>query len=171
MQYWKEMMQWIYGDVLKSEGFWYSHPLKEISDLDEEQLFWVPDENSLCLLWHAGHIAHRERTHIAMIIRGIDGEIIPSPYEVFGPNWCSVEKMRKSIDSADNVMRWIENVRNESKEFISSLSEADFRKKPDTANGLTIGHWLFVTAAHGALHIGKMQILRNMLLQKRDNPC
>ena len=70
-----------------------------------------------------------------------------------------------------NVMKWIEKVRTESTKFIASLDEDDFHKVPPTADGLSIGHWIFITVGHGALHIGKIQMLRNMLQSKRDNPC
>lgn len=171
MSKWNELAHWMYGDVKTSRGFWYSHPLYEIRDLDEQQLFWVPDQNSLCMLWHAGHIAHRERTHIAKIIQGADGEVIPSQYEVFGVDWRSVEDIRESIDSVANVMKWIEEVRAESTNFVASLDESDFHRIPPTAHDFSIGHWIFITVAHGALHIGKIQLLRNMLQGKRDNPC
>jgi hypothetical protein len=171
MSKWNDLAYWMYADARTDRGFWYSHPLNEISGLDEQQLFWVPDENSLCMLWHAAHIAHRERTHIARIIQGIEGEIIPPQYEVFGVDWCSVDDVRESIDSVGNVIKWIEEVRDGSTKFIASLDEADFHKVPPTADGLSIGHWIFITVGHGAIHIGKMQLLRNMLQGDRDNPC
>jgi len=171
MSKWNELAHWMYGDARTGRGFWYSHPVYEIHDLDEEQLFWVPDERSLCILWHAAHIAHRERVHIASIIQGSKGEIIPPHYDVFGVEWCSVEDIRKSIDSVANVRKWIETVRDESTAFIASLDEADFHKVLPNADGLTIGHWIFITVGHCALHIGKIQLLRSMLERERDSPC
>jgi len=161
----------MYGDATTGKGFWYSHPVYEIHDLDEEQLFWVPDERSLCILWHAAHIAHRERTHIARIIQGVEGEIIPPKYEVFGVEWRSVDDIRKSIDSVANVTEWIGKVRDESSDFIASLDEAGFHEVPPDADGLSIGHWIFITVGHCAIHIGKIQLLRSMLEGTRDSPC
>jgi hypothetical protein len=160
----------MYGDVKRDRGFWYSHPLYELRDLNEEQLFWVPDDNALCLLWHAAHIAHRERLQIARIIQGIEGEIIPLAYEVFGAEWRSVNDVRAAVDSVDSVLAWIRDVRAASTAFIAALDEADVHK-PAANDALSTGHWLFITVGHGALHIGKMQVLRNMLLGQRDNPC
>ena len=60
MSEWNDLVQWLYGDVRTGRGFWYSHSLHSIGELSDEQLFWVPDETSLCMLWHVGHIAHRE---------------------------------------------------------------------------------------------------------------
>ena len=171
MSKWNELAHWMYGDLKTGSGFWYSHPLAEIHDLGEEQLFWVPDERSFCILWHAAHIAHRERTHIARLIQGINDEIIPPQYDVFGVDWCSVDDVRKSIDSVANVTKWIEEVRDESREFIATLDEAAFHKVLPDADGLTIGHWIFITVGHCAIHIGKIQLLRSMLEGKRDNPC
>ena len=171
MSKWNDLACWLYGDARTGTGFWYSHPLSDIRGLDEQQLFWVPDGTSLCMLWHAAHIAHRERTHVARIIQGVEGDIIPPQYEVFGVDWWSVDEVRESIDSVVNVTRWIEEVREESIKFIASLKEADFHRILPEAEGLSVGHWVFITVGHGALHIGKIQLLRNMLQGKEDNPC
>jgi hypothetical protein len=95
MSEWKEVAHWLYG-----RGFWYANPPREIEGLTEEQLFWVPDPKSLCILWHVGHIAHRERIHIGRFLQGLEGEIIPPRYRVFGPDWASVEDVRESIGFA-----------------------------------------------------------------------
>ena len=59
MSGWKALADFMYGDVRTDTGFWYSRPVWKIDGLTEEQLFWVPDPKSLCILWHVGHIAHR----------------------------------------------------------------------------------------------------------------
>lgn len=82
---WKDVSDFLYRDMLTDEGFWYSLPLWEIDGLTEEQLYWVPDPESLCIIWHVGHIAHRERTHVGKFFQGLQGEIILQKYEVFGP--------------------------------------------------------------------------------------
>ena len=203
MSEWKKLAQWMYGDVKTSRGFWYSHPLHEIRGLNEDQLLWVPDVNCLCMLWHVGHIAHRERVHIGKFLQGHEGPVIPGQYEVFGTNWCSVDRVRESIqplakartapgskrqnaeailsekdfasgsiDSVQGVLDWITDVRGKSTEFIESLGEDDFHKVPPTSeSGLTIGHWLFITVSHGAIHLGRIQMLRAMLEEKHDRPC
>ena len=172
MSKWKDLAHWMYGDVKTDRGFWYSHPLHEISGLEDDQLLWVPDTNCLCMLWHVGHIAHRERLHIGRFLQGLDGEIIPPQYEVFGTEWCPVEKIRESIDSVQGVLDWVEVVRRESTGFIESLNDEDFHKVPPTTEfGLSIAHWLFITVSHGAIHIGRIQMLRAMLEGKHDRPC
>ena len=138
----------------------------------EEQLFWVPDEKCLCMLWHVGHIAHRERTHIGVILQRLKVNIIPPEYEVFGPDWCPVERVRESVGSVKDVFQWIQKVRDESIRFIKSLGEDDWHKMVHThEDDLTIAHWVFLTVAHEAIHIGKIQLLRAMLEGKKDRAC
>lgn len=172
MSEWKDVALWMYGDVLRDRGFWYSHQLYAIDGLTEEQLLWVPDPKSLCILWHMGHIAHRERTHIGRFLQGLQGTIIPPQYEVFGTEWCSTEQLRQSIDSVQNVLDWVRDVREKSNEYIASITEDDFHSVPPTSEfDLSVAHWLFITVAHTALHIGKIQLLRALLEGKHDSPC
>ena len=174
MTTWKDVAQFLYADARKDTGFWYAHPLGEVQGLTEEQLFWVPEPKSLCMLWHVGHIAHRERTHIGKFLQGLEGEVIPPHYEAFGTEWCAVEQLRESIDSVSQVFEWVDQVRKDSKEFITSLSERDLLNvlpSSDFGAGLSIAHWLLITVSHGAIHIGRIQMLRAMLEGKNDRPC
>ena len=172
MSEWKKLAGWMYGDVKTGRGFWYSHPIHEIRGLNEDQLLWVPDAHCLCMLWHVGHIAHRERVHIGKFLQGLEGSVIPGQYEVFGTDWCSVEQVRESIDSVQGVLDWVTDVRGKSTAFIESLGEDDFHRVPPTSeSGLSIGHWLFITVSHGAIHLGRIQMLRAMLEGKHDRPC
>lgn len=172
MSEWNDLAHWMYGDVKTDRGFWYSHPLYVVDGLSEEQLFWVPDENCLCMLWHVGHIAHRERLHIGRFLQGIGEELIPAQYEIFGTDWCSVDKVRESVDSVDSVFQWVREVRAQSTDFVNSLRDDDWHKVlPTSEFGLTTAHWVFLTVSHGAIHIGKIQMLRAILERKQDNPC
>jgi hypothetical protein len=121
MSEWNSLVRFMYGDVLQDKGFWYAHPLWEIRDLNEEQLFWVPDPNCLCMLWHVGHIAHRERTHIGRFLQGLQDDLIPPSYDIFGPDWCSVAQLRASIGPLQGVFDWVREVRACSAAFIASL--------------------------------------------------
>jgi hypothetical protein len=159
MSKWKEVAHFLYG-----QGFWYADPLREIKGLSEEQLFWVPDPRSLPILWHVGHIAHRERTHIGKFLQGLQGIIIPSPYEVFGTEWCPNDKVRQSVGSVQDVLAWVRDVRQESHEYITSLTDDDFHTIPPMSEeGLSVAHWLFITTAHTSLHIGRIQLLRALI--------
>ena len=164
---WNELAHFLYGPE-----FWYANPLQEIHELTEEQLFWVPDPKSLCALWHVGHVAHRERLHIGRFLQGLEGEIIPQKYDVFGPEWHSVKEVKRSIDSVAGVLEWVGEVRKMSHDYITSLSEDDFHKVPQTSHeGLTVAHWLFITVSHGAIHIGRIQMLRALIEGVEERAC
>ena len=76
---WKDLAHFLYG-----RGFWYVDPIKEIHGLTEEQLYWVPNPNALCMLWHVGHVAHREQYHLGVFLQGhYKATIIPSQFEYF----------------------------------------------------------------------------------------
>ncbi|MFW9939513.1 MAG: DinB family protein [Candidatus Thorarchaeota archaeon] len=168
----KKVALWMFGNVKAPEGFWYSHYLHIVDGLSEEQLFWVPDPKKLPIIWHVGHIAHRERFHIGKIIQKLEGRINPSKYEIFGTDWWPVDEIRKSIDSVKNVIKWATEVRQESHKFISSLNEEDFYTIVETGDDpKNVAHWLFITASHTALHYGKIQLLRALLEDEIDSPC
>jgi hypothetical protein len=172
MSEWNDLAHWLYGDVKMDRGFWYSHPLYEINGLTEDQLFWVPDERNLCMLWHVGHIAHCERTHIGKFVQGIKTDLIPPEYEVFGPDWCSVDDIRASVQSVKEVFKWVQDVRAETTKVVQSLSDSKWHQIGGPSElDLTIAHWVFLTVAHEAIHIGKLQMLRAMLEGKKDRAC
>ncbi|MHA2281805.1 MAG: DinB family protein [Promethearchaeota archaeon] len=168
----KEVALWMFGDVKTPEGFWYSHYIHLIDGLSEEQLFWIPDPKKLPIIWHIGHIAHRESTHFKNIIRRMKDKIIPQGYEIFGADWWPLDEIRKSIDSVQNVIKWATKVRNESQKFISSLKDKEFYSIIDSGDEeLSVAHWFFITASHTALHYGKIQLLRALLEDELDSPC
>ncbi|MHA1916609.1 MAG: DinB family protein [Promethearchaeota archaeon] len=170
----KKVALWMFGDVKKKppEGFWYSHYIWTIYGLSEEQLFWVPDPKKLPIIWHLGHIAHRERTHIGCIIQKLKTNIIPPGYEIFGTDWWPLDEIRKSIDSVEKVIEWATEVRNQSQKFIASLNDEDFYSVVESVEEpLSVAHWLFITASHTALHYGKIQLLRALLEDEKDSPC
>ncbi|MBY8986622.1 MAG: DinB family protein [Candidatus Lokiarchaeota archaeon] len=168
----KKVALWMFGNVKTPEGFWYSHYIHIIDGLSEEQLFWIPDPKKLPIIWHIGHIAHRERTHIGYIIQKLKGNIIPTGYEIFGTDWWPIDEIRKSIDSVKNVINWATEVRNQSQKFISSLDDEIFYSIIETGEEeLSVAHWLFITASHTALHYGKIQLLRSLLENTLDSPC
>lgn len=167
MKNWKDILHFFYG-----WGFWYSDPLTLIEDIDDKDFFWVPDSNSLCILWHVGHIAHRERSHIGIFIQGLGTEIIPQKYEIFGTEWVSVKQLKISINSIADVLSWVREVRKESHNFIDTLHEKQLNFIPmNSPYGETISQWLFITVAHTALHIGKIQQLKAILKGVKDSPC
>lgn len=164
----RDLAQFMFG---RDGGFWYAHPLGEIKDLTEEQLFAVPQEEALCILWQVGHIAHRERAHIAHICGGPGGEGTPFEYEAFGDNWINAEELRGAVE-VDKVCDWVREVRQTSLDFIASLTDEEMDAVTgDPEDGLTAAHWLMITAAHGALHIGRIQALRAWLEGNEERAC
>ena len=168
MSNWNDVAHFLYGPE-----FWYADPIGEIQGLTDEQLYWVPDPNSLCTLWHVGHIAHRERLHIGTFLQGHPvATIIPPQHEVFGAEWRSVDDVRESIESVQRVLDWVRDVRKKSHEYIASLSDDDLHKVPPTSeSSLSVAHWLFITTAHTALHIGRIQLLRALIEGKHERAC
>ena len=168
MSRWNELAHFLYGD-----GFWYADPIREIHGIAEEDLFATPDPGGLCILWHVGHVAHRERLHFEHIIQGADEDgLMPPEYDVFGAEWVPAEEVRAAIGSVQEVLEWVRDVRIQSHQYIASLTEEAYHRP--AANGppdLTVAHWVFLTVSHGALHIGRIQLLRNAIAGRRDNPC
>jgi len=172
MSEWKEIMTFLYGDVLANRGFWYSHPLHEVEGLTEAQLFWTPDPHSLCALWHVGHIAQRERFHIGMFLEGLPEPVTPAQFDVFGSEWASVDQVRQSIPSVQAVLDWVCEVRTASLVYIASLKEEDLLTVPIFSEcGFSIAHWLVITSGHTALHIGRIQFLRAMIEGTQERAC
>ena len=172
MDDWRENIRFFYSAERADKGFWYSRPFDEAYGLTEEQLFWIPNPRSLCILWHVGHIAHRERSHLGVFCQGLPPSIIPAKFEVFGPDWHSVEEIRASVESVDEVFAWVREVRSESRRFIDSLSDDDMQRVPEfPEDKLTITQWLIITAAHTALHIGRIQLLRALIEGGEERAC
>ena len=168
MSEWNELAHFLYG-----RGFWYADPVREAHGLTEPHLLWVPNPKSLCILWEVGHIAHRERIHVGGFLEGLPLEgLIPPGYDVFGPDWCSVADMRAAIASPQAVLDWVRSVRDRSHRFISSLSDSDFHKPAAHSDEpLSVAHWLFITTAHTALHIGRLQLLRALIEGTEERAC
>jgi hypothetical protein len=164
----------MYGDALQRGGFWYSHPLREVEGLTREQLLWRPSPHSLCALWQVGHIAHRERLHIGVFLQGMQAsDIIPARFGVFGHEWAPIEQeVWGSVSTIQSVLDWARQVREESRRYIASLTDEDLAKvPPQSEEGLSVAHWLFITACHTALHIGRIQMLRAMIEGTPERAC
>ena len=170
---WSEVIHFLYGDALPGKGFWYANPLHEVQGLTEDQLYWLPDSHSLCLLWQVGHIACRERLHIGAFLQGLAvPDLWPEPYTVFGSEWASVDQVRVAVDDVKQLFNWVRQARRASQQYISALQPADYLAVPETSeDGLTVAHWMTITACHTALHIGRIQMLRAMIEGKPERAC
>ena len=170
---WPAVMRFLYNAASPEAGFWYADPLHEVQGLTEDQLYWLPDTHSLCLLWQVGHIACRERLHIGAFLQGLTvPELWPESYGVFGHEWASVDQVRVAVGDVEELFNWVHQARRASQQYISSLQPADFLAVPQTSeDGLTVAHWLTITACHTALHIGRIQMLRAMIERKPERAC
>ena len=166
-------MRFLYGATPHLGGFWYADPLHEVSGLTREQLIWVPGQHSLCALWQVGHIACRERLHIGAFLQGLAvPDLWPEPYMVFGSEWASVDQVRAGVGEVEQLFSWVRQTRCASQQYISALQPSDYMAVPETSeDGLTVAHWLAITACHTALHIGRIQMLRAMIEGKPERAC
>jgi hypothetical protein len=166
---WKDLAQFMYG-----RGFWYTDPLNEIRSLSEEQLLWTPTDGTLPILWHVGHIAHREALHIGCFIAGLSqDDLVPPECGVF-TDWESVDHICEEIDSVTNVLQWVKAMRERCHGIIDGLTDADLDRSAfgeDVDSHLTVAHWLAITPVHTGVHIGRIQGLRAQLEGTRERAC
>lgn len=167
MSYWNELVGFLYG-----QGFWYATSKNHLKGLSNDDLYKTIADNTFPIIWHIGHITHREKYHFDVIIKGNKHNPIPKEFEMFGTDWIPASKINTGAVKSEVVISWADMVRKESFEFMRNLSEDDF-KKPifNPLEGHTIGHWIFITACHTSLHIGKIQTIRDILLKQKENPC
>ena len=84
------------------------------------------------------------------------------------------------IDPAQRVLRVLETAPPHLQNAERALEEAlrarerfslEVLPSSDFGMGLSVAHWLFITVAHGAVHIGRIQMMRAMLEGKHDRTC
>ena len=91
--------------------------------------------------------------------------------QVFGADRAPVEEIR-AASSTEDVLAWAREVREESLRFVDSLTPADLETvTPNAGDQLSTEHWLFITAAHTALHIGRIQLLRALIEETEERAC
>ena len=159
---WQGAFHWGFG-----RGFWYMDPLDEVKGMTVDELLWSPMPGIHCTLWHVGHIAHRERVHVAVLLQGHDEkDVIPHRFAVFGVDvgYLSATQLLDAVESVDDVRVWVREVRRHSHEFIDSLHETDFNSSPGSSyEGNSIAKVLMQTIGHTGVHIGRIQLLRKMM--------
>ncbi|MBN1867646.1 DinB family protein [Candidatus Sumerlaeota bacterium] len=169
MTIWNDAAHWALG-----RGFWYADPVVEVCDLSEAQLFWVPTPLSLSVIWHVGHIAHRERYLVGHVLQGIseDDLKIPEGYEVFGAEWRHAETVRDHVKSVQAVFNWCREVRAATHEYVDGLKPEDYGVVPPSSNeGLNAAQVLYQIVAHTALHIGRIQLVCSILRYENERAC
>jgi hypothetical protein len=128
----------------------FEDPLNAIDGLTEEELLWTHSPDSLCILWHVGHIAYCEQMYVQHFIQGL--EMTLPRFAVFKDR-ASAEEICRSVDSASSVLTWSFEVRRSTYEYIRTLGMSDFHQITSTSRDLSVAHWLFITAQHTAMHI------------------
>lgn len=121
-----------------------------------------------------GLIAHREEFHIGFFLQGKKLEELKGnipKFDIFGDTRCIPDKIKEMFSSSNEILNYYREVRKNSQDYIESLSEEKFHSKPLTAENLRVAHWLFITLAHTALHIGRIQLLRSMIEKKQERAC
>jgi len=158
---WHDAFHWAFG-----RGFWYTDPVAEVEGLTEDQLLWSPMPETHCILWHVGHIAHRERFHLSVLLQGrAEEDVIPGRFSIFGCDggFPSADQLLNAVGPVDDVKEWAREVRRSSHEFIDSLEEQDFNRLPESSfEGNTNAKVLMQTIGHTGVHIGRIQLLRAM---------
>jgi hypothetical protein len=165
----QDAFHWAFG-----RGFWYADPVAETRDWTDDELLWSPGPNIHTAFWHLGHIAHRERVHIAVLLEGREqADVIPPPCEIFG---CGVgyptrDELLRAVGTVDYLRAWVRCVRDESHSFLDSLAPDDFARVPgSSAEGNSIARVLAQTVGHTALHLGRIQLLRALMKSAPAGP-
>lgn len=155
-----DAFQWAFG-----RGFWYADPLVESRGLSEEQLYWSPAPDIPCILWHVGHIGHRECFHIQCMLKGRDEKkVIAAKWEIFFDCPYETHRFRNAFPEPRKVTDWVREVRSCSHQFISQLKLADYNAVPTSSFECnSIARVLMQTIGHTGLHIGKIQLLRRLM--------
>jgi hypothetical protein len=155
-----DAFHWAFG-----RGFWYADPVAEMKSLSEEQLYWSPAPDIQCVLWHVGHIGHREDFHIQCLLKGRDEkEVFPDKWGIFSDCPYEAVPFRNTFPEPGEITNWMRSVRARSHEFISGLKSTDYNSVPRSSfEGGSIARVLMQTVGHTALHIGRIQLLRRLM--------
>ena len=155
-----DAFHWAFG-----RGFWYADPLAEMKGLSEEQLYWSPAPDIQCVLWHVGHIGHRECFHIQCMLKGRDEEEeFPDKWGIFFDCPYEAVRFRDTFPEPSEITDWLKSVRARSHEFISELKPSDYNFVPTSSfEGGSIARVLMQTVGHTGLHIGRIQLLRRLM--------
>jgi len=154
-----EHFQFMYGD-----RFWYSDPLDAVGDLDTDGLYWMPQADVKCILWHLGHIAHKEEVHIGVFLETPARQRVHPELDELFMHGTGAHAMREIVPDPELVFAWMKHVRSETRRFISGLTPDAFDRVPPASHGgLNIGQWLSITLVHTGVHLGQIYTLKQLL--------
>ena len=146
-------------------GFWYADPLEAMKGLFDVQLYWSPAPDVQCILWHVGHIGHREGFHIQCLLKGRDEkEVFPDKYGIFFDCPYEADRFKATFPAPREIIDWVRSIRALSHEYIHQLEPTDYNLVPGSSfEGGSIARVLMQTVGHTGLHIGRIQLLRRLM--------
>lgn len=126
----------------------------QISGLTQEELDWSPGDemNSLAVL--SAHVAGAERYWIGDIVMGEDSS--RDRDKEFATSGVSEDVLSSQMDSALDYAR-------EAFELLGADQLAEVRISPRDGRERTVAWWITNLLEHTALHIGHMQITKQLL--------
>ena len=154
-----EHFQFMYGD-----RFWYSDPLKAVADVGADDLYWTPPPGVKCILWHLGHIAHKEEVHIGVFLETPQRKRVHPELDELFMHGTGADTMKETVPDPELVFAWMKHVRAETRRFIGGLTPDGFDRVPPASHGgLNIGQWLGITLVHTGVHLGQIYALKQLL--------
>ena len=159
----RDLMKW----MLDYTTPWIIETFQGIAD---DRICVRPSENINSAGWIFGHIAVKERIHIAGLAQGIND--IPKEFYMFHgfPPPPTEEQLREVIRSREILIDYWREVRQRTYEYLAELSDADLKKVPEKsviADGEPnrdnpIREYFVMTIQHQNCHWGQLQIIQNL---------
>jgi hypothetical protein len=137
------------------------HMLKmTIADFTDAQMLDRPVPGANNPLWQLGHLINSE----ARMTNGIP--LLPQGFDTRYTRETAQSNNPKILGNKAELLALFEKIRNNSIQWVKSLSEADMAKPtPETVRHIfpTVGHLAHLLPQHSAMHIGQFQVLRRKL--------
>jgi uncharacterized damage-inducible protein DinB len=146
---------------------WIIDTFEAISD---ERICIRPREHINSAGWIFGHIAVKERIHIAGFAQGFND--IPGEFHMFHgfPPPPTEEQLREVIKSKETLIDYWRKVRQQTHEYLDRLSDADLKKVPEKSvirdgepnRDNPIREFFVMTIQHQNCHWGQLQIIQKL---------
>ena len=131
-----------------------------LADFTDAQMLDRPLPNANNPLWQLGHLILSE----ARMTNG--AALLPQGFEARYTKETAASNDPALLGNKADLLALFENIRNNSIQWVKSLSEADMAKpSPETVRHIfpTIGHLAHLLPQHAAMHLGQFQVLRRKL--------
>ena len=91
-------------------------------------------------------------------------EEFPDRWRIFSDGPYDPVRFRDTFPEPGEITGWVKSVRARSHEFISGLKPSDYNSVPGSSfEGGSISRVLMQTVGHTGLHIGRIQLLRQLM--------